>query len=113
MINKLITYRKENNIERKDFLDILIETEKKFKNEGYAINDIMSHAMSLFIDGTETSANSMAFFLYNIAKHLDVQKKLHDEVVTVMTKYDGKLTYEGIQEMSYLDCVFNGTFDCF
>lgn len=100
-------YRKENNIERKDFLNILMEMENKAGGD-YGLDEIISHSMGLFMDGTETSANSMAFVLYEIASNLDVQKKLRDEIDAVKKKYDGKLTYEGIQEMTYMDCVFNG-----
>lgn len=107
----MVKYRKENNIQRKDFLDILIETEKRLQKDGYGMIDIISHSVGLFMDGTETTSIPLAFLLYEVANNLDIQKKLRDEVDTVLKKYDGKVTYEGIQEMTYLDCIFNGTFD--
>lgn len=109
MITKLVKYRRENKIRRKDFLDILMDMEDKFSEEGYGMEEIISHSMGLFLDGTETSANAMAFVLYQLADNLHVQNRLRDEIEAVKKKHGGKVTYEAVQEMTYLDCVLSGT----
>ncbi|XP_077285096.1 cytochrome P450 6l1-like [Arctopsyche grandis] len=35
----------------------------------------------------------------------DIQKRLVQEIESVIAKHDGKLTYDGIAEMEYLDMV--------
>jgi len=40
--------------------------------------------------------------------HQDIQDRLRQEIGVVLQKHDGKLTYEGIQEMKYLDKVVSG-----
>lgn len=50
----------------------------------------------------------MAFVLYELARNPQIQDCLHDEISTVLTRYDNKLSYEALQEMTYLDCVIHG-----
>jgi cytochrome P450 family 6 len=46
--------------------------------------------------------------LYELALHPEIQQILRAEILQVLSKHDGKLTYDGIQEMSYLDRVVSG-----
>jgi hypothetical protein len=50
----------------------------------------------------------MCFALYELAMHPDVQTKLRAEIMQNLNKNNGQLTYEGIQEMVYLDMVVSG-----
>lgn len=34
---------------------------------------------------------------------------MRNEIETVLSKYDGEITYDGVMEMKYLDMVFNET----
>ena len=45
----------------------------------------------------------MTFCLYELSLHQDIQDRLREEIDVVLRKHDGKLTYEGIQQMEYLD----------
>jgi hypothetical protein len=45
----------------------------------------------------------MAFCLYELSLHQDTQERLREEIDAVLKKHDGKITYEAIQEMEYLD----------
>lgn len=107
----MIEYRRKNSIERNDFLGILMDLQKQEKS--YGIKDITAHAISLFGDGTETSGNAISFTLYELAKNWDVQEKVRQEIDSVLLKHNGKLSYEAIQEMTYLECVIYGTFFCY
>jgi hypothetical protein len=40
--------------------------------------------------------------------HQDIQDRLREEIDDVLQKHDGKLTYDSIQEMEYLDKVVSG-----
>jgi cytochrome P450 family 6 len=50
----------------------------------------------------------MTFALYELALHPKIQQSLRAEILQVLSKHGGKLTYEGIQNMSYLDRVVSG-----
>jgi len=60
------------------------------------------------IAGYETSASTLSFALYELAFHPEIQQSLRAEILQVLKKHDGKLTYDGIQEMMYLDRVVSG-----
>lgn len=71
--------------------------------------DVVAKAISFFSDGFETSSIALSFTLYDLAANHDVQAKLRNEIHEVLKKYGGKLCYEAIQDMNYLDRVFSGS----
>jgi cytochrome P450 family 6 len=70
--------------------------------------ELASQAFIFFSAGFETSATTMTFCLYELALNPDIQDRLRNEIDTVLKKYGGSVTYEGIQEMKYLDKVISG-----
>jgi cytochrome P450 family 6 len=68
----------------------------------------VAQALSFLIAGYETSGSTLTFALYELALHPEIQQNLRAEILQVLSKQDGKLTYEGIQDMSYLDRVVSG-----
>ena len=68
----------------------------------------MAQALAFLIAGYETSSTTLSFALYELALHPDIQQSLRAEIVQVLSKHDGKLTYDGIKDMSYLDRVVSG-----
>ena len=68
----------------------------------------MGHVFSFLSGGMETSASTLTFALYVLALHPEFQQSLRAEIQQVLSKQDGKLTYDGIQDMSYLDRVVSG-----
>jgi cytochrome P450 family 6 len=71
-------------------------------------DDFVAQAFVFLIRGFETSGNTLCYVLYELALYLDIQHKLRDEIVGVMNTNKGELTYDGVQEMSYLDMVVSG-----
>ncbi|XP_011705582.1 PREDICTED: probable cytochrome P450 6a13, partial [Wasmannia auropunctata] len=51
----------------------------------------------------------MSYAGFYLAKNPEIQEKLREEVISVLNKYDGELTYENLREMTYMDQVFNET----
>jgi cytochrome P450 family 6 len=72
------------------------------------MNVIAAQAFVFFIAGFETSSNTMAFCLYEMAKHPDMQERVRADIDTVLQKHGGEITYEAITEMEYLDKVVSG-----
>ncbi|CRL05219.1 CLUMA_CG018250, isoform A [Clunio marinus] len=107
VIQNTMNYRKENNIQRNDFLQLMIE----MKNNGNEIsdNEIAANSFLFFLAGFETSSSVATFALYELALNQDIQERLRQEIEEILSKYDGKVTYDGIMEMKYLDMVFSET----
>ena len=68
----------------------------------------MSQALGFLVAGYETSGSTMTFAIYELAFHPEIQQSLRAEIMQVLKKHDGKLTYDGMQEMLYLDRVVSG-----
>ena len=68
----------------------------------------MAQALSFLIARYETSASTLSFALYELALHPEIQYSVRAEILQVLSEHDGKLTYDGIQDMSYLDRVVSG-----
>lgn len=102
----VLNRRRKESVSRNDFFQLMIDLEK---TEGEKIDPDMlaSHVFSFFVDGFETSSVTLSFVAYQLAKHPEIQEKLRQEVLTVLEKYDGELTYEGMKEMTYMDQVIN------
>ncbi|XP_063930041.1 probable cytochrome P450 6a17 [Zophobas morio] len=118
VVNDTVTYREKNNFTRKDFMQLLIDlknnklaTENGYKHDGNTLtnDEIAAQSFVFFIAGFETSSTTMTFALYELSKNQEIQDKVRDEINTVLAKHGGKITYEAIQEMKYMDLVLNET----
>ncbi|XP_031624600.1 probable cytochrome P450 6a20 [Contarinia nasturtii] len=112
IVNETIEYRENNNVQRNDFMSLLIEL-KNAKNDTdrLTINEIAAQAFVFFLAGFETTSTTLTYCLYELAldKHKHIQDKARQEIVTVLDKHNGNLTYEAINEMTYIDQIINET----
>ena len=68
----------------------------------------MAQPLFFLLAGYETSGTTVSFALYELALHPEIQQSVRDEMRKVLSKHGGKLTYDGMQDMSYLDRVVSG-----
>ncbi|ETN65022.1 cytochrome P450 [Anopheles darlingi] len=95
-----IRYRKENNINRTDYLDHLLQLQDRKQITDI---DIAGHGVSFFADGFETSSMLLTYCLYDLATNPDVQEALRAEIRTVRQNNEGGLSYENLMEMILLE----------
>lgn len=63
-----------------------------------------------FIGGYETSSITLTFTFFELAQNKTVQTRAQEEIDAVLGKHGGELTYEVLQEMTYLDMIVSGWF---
>ena len=71
-------------------------------------DDLVGQALLFLGAGFETSGSTMSYALYELALHPEIQNSLRAEIMQVLNKHNGQLTYDSIQEMVYLDMVVSG-----
>jgi cytochrome P450 len=71
-------------------------------------DDFVGQAFQFLVAGFETSGSPTSFALYELALHPEIQNRLRAEIMQVMNKHNGQVTYDGIQEIPYLDMVVSG-----
>lgn len=66
---------------------------------------VQEEVETILISGNETSALTVSYVILLVAMHPDVQERLFQELLTVFASPDEEITYEHMQQLSYLDCV--------
>lgn len=127
-VSQNLKYREENNIVRKDFFQLLIQLRNSGKvndddDNGddwsanktidgkrafLSVDEITAQAFLFIGAGYETSSTTMSFCLFELAKKPDKQQKVHEEITSVLQKYGGKISYQSLKEMKYLDSCIDG-----
>jgi len=132
LIKETIRVREEKQIIRPDMVHLLMEARKggvKHDNQnvidtGFAVaeeseigktqkkqkpeitdDDITAQALIFFLAGFETASTLMCYTAYELAVNPDVQETLREEVDRVAAECKGKITYEALLGMKYLDNV--------
>jgi cytochrome P450 family 6 len=85
--------------------------EEGYKHDGKTLtmDEITAQSFIFFLAGFETSSTTMTFALYELAKNQEIQKKVRHEMEAVLARHDGKITYDCVQEMKYLNQVLDET----
>uniref|UniRef100_A0A6P7G998 Cytochrome P450 9e2-like n=1 Tax=Diabrotica virgifera virgifera TaxID=50390 RepID=A0A6P7G998_DIAVI len=133
LINRTVRTREEKGIVRPDMIHLLMEAKKgiqqkeeKVIDTGFAVVeevdlgngkgakeitniDIAAHAMVFFFAGFDGVSSLMCFTTYELAVNPDIQNRLREEIEETLRECNGKLTYEGLLKMKYLDMVVSET----
>lgn len=123
MFRDNVKYRQTHNVVRYDFMNLLIQLMEKGYVEPDDEKDITSissnvnkltmseaaaQAYVFFLAGFETSSTTATYCLYELAQHQDIQNKVREEIDEMLKKH-GELTYNAVNEMTYLHKVINET----
>ncbi|XP_053671080.1 cytochrome P450 6a8-like [Anopheles nili] len=85
-----------------DLLQSFLKNREKYDSTQ---TEITANALTIFLEGFETSSVVLGFALYRLAKSPEVQDRLHNEIRKQIDANDGKLDFDVIQQMEYLDWV--------
>nr|XP_012224518.1 PREDICTED: cytochrome P450 6k1-like [Linepithema humile] len=108
------TQRINSGVKRNDLIDILVKLKENNENQNtenftYDGDDLMAQAASFFSAGSDTSATTIAFALYELAVKPEIQNRLREEILHALDQSNGKITYDMIQSLPYLDMVLSET----
>lgn len=123
-VKNIVEHREKNNIIRKDIMHLLIKLknrgnitdDERFMNDDnktanyFTINQIAAQCFVFFIAGFHTSATTMTMALLELALNQDIQNKLRAEIRAELRETNGKMRYEAVKRMKYLDNVVNGKY---
>ncbi|KAK4874006.1 hypothetical protein RN001_013366 [Aquatica leii] len=114
MIHLLMEARK-NALVNKDMYEPDATTELKTSNSEtkhkieLSEEDITAQAIVFISGGFDTSSTLLSFIAYELAMNNEVQKKLQEEIDETLNACNGKLTYESVHTMKYMDMVVSET----
>lgn len=112
---------------RNDFMDILLEmfgmgkvyAESFFLKNADGSPVQVEHEMDehgiaasvflFFVGGFETSALTTSSLLHLLAYHQEIQKRVQSEIDCVLAKYNNKLSYDALKELTLLDMCLKET----
>ncbi|KAI4464078.1 cytochrome p450 [Holotrichia oblita] len=133
LIKDTIKVREAHGIVRPDMINLLLEARKGKKIEdtsngvidtGFATVqessihtnaakpkqeladiDIAAQAMIFFFAGFDSVSTLLCFMAYELVLNPDVQKSLQEEINDTLKECNGKLTYEALLKMKYMDMI--------
>lgn len=76
---------------------------KKVVERVWSDKEIAAQCFIFFLAGFDTISTALSFLSYELAVNPDIQEKLYIEI----SRMKGKLTYESMHEMKYLDMVIS------
>lgn len=98
-------HREREPLANRDIFDNLLSMRKN----GVPQELFESQVYSMLFAGSETSAATVMFTLWQLALNPEVQDKLRAELLEAREKDGGNLSYETMHELRYLDMVFKET----
>eukprot|EP00116_Pleurobrachia_bachei_P007042 sb/3467304/ len=92
--------------EEERFIDVLI------RNSGDDEELLIADAITYVVGSSHTTANSLAWAVYYLATHPDIQTRARDEVDMVLEQGGGVVSKETIPKLTYLRQIIDETLRC-
>lgn len=123
IVKSQIEFREQNNVSRKDFIQILIQLRNNSKViedsdswdvktssdiKRMSIAQCAAQVFLFYVAGYDSIASTLSYTLYELANNPDVQRKVQENIDATLMKYNGELTYESIMDMKYVENCFKG-----
>lgn len=93
-------------MQRNDFVQLLLKVRDTVS---LTVDEMAAEAFIFFTGGFETSSTTLTFALYELALNSDIQQKLRRDIEDSLEGNAGKLNYDMIFQLKYLDCVVKET----
>uniref|UniRef100_A0A182G006 Uncharacterized protein n=2 Tax=Anopheles albimanus TaxID=7167 RepID=A0A182G006_ANOAL len=134
MVRSTVEHREQHQIERNDFLNLLIHLKNRGRLEPtgeepgdtepvgepglsaesgkLTLDEVSAQSFVFFFAGFETSSTTLTFALFLLASHPEEQERCRKEILDKLASGgtdEHPITYEALKEMTYLDQVIYET----
>ncbi|XP_069676219.1 cytochrome P450 9e2-like [Periplaneta americana] len=122
LVKDTIATREREGIVRPDLLHLLMQARKgtlqdensteqhsKIGKKQLDDEDVVAQCVVFFLAGFDTASNFMCFACYHLAVDPDIQTRLQSEIDETLREGGGKLSYEALNGMKYLDMIVSET----
>ncbi|XP_030369208.1 probable cytochrome P450 6d4 [Scaptodrosophila lebanonensis] len=126
IVKETIEYREKHNIVRKDMLQLLMQLRNTgsidendnnwnfekgddCKIKSISLEAITAQLFIFYVAGQETTGSTAAFTLFELAQYPEHLSRLQKEVDETLKQNDGKITYDSLQKMQFLDLCIQET----
>lgn len=104
-VYQLIEQRRKSRVHGDDLLSMLLSAQDEEGGGGLTDLQVRDEAMTLFLAGQESTANSLVWTWYLISQHPQVEQKLHDELDSVL---GGRLPeVDDLKKLAFTRMVFS------
>lgn len=117
IVRQNLQYREQNNVVCKDIFQLLIQVRNSghMQDEGNwnlaseqkqnSLNfyDIAAQSFNFYVAGYESSATTMTFCMYEMARNPDIQQKAYEDIMAVLEEHNNQMNYSALGEMKYLE----------
>ncbi|XP_056636476.1 cytochrome P450 6j1-like [Diorhabda sublineata] len=103
VFSEAVALRKVPNEKTKDVIDVMI---KNRDAEDFGKIGHFASGVQFMVAGIETTSTGMSWMMFELAFNQNIQDKLREEIIEVIKKHEGKITWQAIQEMKYLDMCY-------
>ncbi|KRT84700.1 cytochrome P450, partial [Oryctes borbonicus] len=102
LVDETMKSRLASSTVRNDFLQIILDLQRE-----NVIDDIESKGfcMLFLLAGFEPIGAALTFTLFELASNEDIQDKLRDKINKALEENNGKVTYETVHNIRYLDMI--------
>jgi len=97
-----------NAADKKDLLSLMLNARDPETGNSLTAEEIQAQCSTFYFAGHDTSAHTIAWALYEIAQHPEVEEKIFDELTEVMGDKETP-TYEEANKLTYLQWVVKET----
>lgn len=70
---------------------------------------VLSTMILIFAASFDSAPTVLSYCLYELALHPEIQRRLRNEVQSILKANNGELTYESLKQMKYAEMVICGS----
>ncbi|XP_043483199.1 probable cytochrome P450 6a13 [Leptopilina heterotoma] len=104
---KVVNNRRKEKGNYNDYIQYVMDYQKLHHNIENEEVLAAAHMLSFAFDVYEIVAVTTSFLIMDLARRPEIQNKVREEIITILDKYNGELTYDALKEMPFFDKVLN------
>lgn len=129
IVKNTMEFREKNNVNRKDFIQLLMELRRtgKIKSDDFltecektevetsstssefmTMEQCAAQVALFYLAGFDTTASAIANCVYELCRNPDLMQRLQNEIDEMMGKHSNALSYENIKDLPFLECCVLG-----